>query len=541
MALLAVLEEREVGMDEIIGHVTTVGGAQATAAFEPGSAVAHAIRVGALVRIGDGAREVIGTINALQRVGSSQSSDLLVVDLLGELTRSAEGQRRFSRGVSHHPALGAPVRTAGEAEFTAVYRRLWDASLRIGTLDGDAVRPAFLLMNELMSKHFAVLGATGSGKSSAVALILSAILADYPSTHIVLLDPHNEYSAAFGDLAETIDVDNLQLPFWLLDFEEAARVLIRGGTPEEQEAQAIILKDAITRARRHFTGDEFTAVAVTVDTPVPFRIFDLQRTLNEGMGKLDKPDTAAPYMRLMTQLESLRSDPRYAFMFTDWFSTKDTLAQIVGRLLRIPGEGKPLAILDLSGLPSEISDVVVSLTCRIIFDFSLWMRSERMPPVLLVCEEAHRYLPADPGTSFPEATRMLTRIAKEGRKYGVALALVSQRPSALSVEALSQCGTLFALRMGNESDQQFVAAAFPDTARGMLASLPGLMTREAIILGEGVPLPMRIVFDELPENRRPHSPGAAFSEAWRTASRLDDEFLREGVLHWRTQNRGRER
>lgn len=528
-------------MDGIIGHVTSVGSAQATAEFEPDNIAASAIRVGAMVRIGDGAREVLGTINTLQHIGSSQSSNLLVIDLLGELTHSVEGGRQFSRGVSHHPPLGAPVRAASEAEFTAVYRRLWDASLRIGTLDGDAMRPAFILMNELLTKHFAVIGATGSGKSSAVALILSALLTDYPSAHVVLLDPHNEYATAFGDLAEIIDVDNLQLPFWLLDFEEAARVMIRGGTTQEQEAQAIILKDAIARARRHFAGDEFAATSITVDTPVPFRIFDLQRILNEGMGKLDKPDTSAPYMRLLTQLESLRGDPRYAFMFTDWFSTKDTLAQIVGRLLRIPNESKGLAILDLSGLPSEISDVVVSLTCRIIFDFSLWMRSERMPPILLVCEEAHRYLPADPRAGFPEATRMLTRIAKEGRKYGVALALVSQRPSALSVEALSQCGTLFALRMGNEADQRFVAAAFPDAARGMLAALPGLMTREAIILGEGVPLPMRIVFDELPENRRPHSPGAAFSKAWRTPSAPDAEFLREGVWHWRNQSRGRER
>jgi DNA helicase HerA-like ATPase len=527
-------------MDEIFGHVTSVGSVQATAEFAPDNVAAHAIRVGALVRIGEGAREVLGTVNTVQHLGGAAQSNLLVIDLLGELTISGRNRRQFSRGVSHYPSLGAPVRAAGEAEFTAVYRRLWDASLRIGTLDGDAARPAFLLMNELLTKHFAVLGATGAGKSSAVALIVSAILADYPNAHVVLLDPHNEYAAAFGDLAEIIDIDTLQLPFWLLDFEEAVRVLIRGGTPQEQEAQAVILKDAITRARRHFTGDEFAATSITVDTPVPYRIFDLVRIVNEGMGKLDKPDTAAPYLRLMTQLESLRSDPRYAFMFSDWFSTKDTLAQIVGRLLRIPAEGRPLTVFDLSGLPGEIADVVVSLSCRVIFDFSLWTRSARMPPVLLVCEEAHRYVPADPRAGFAEAARALTRIAKEGRKYGVALALVSQRPAALSVDALSQCGTLFALRMANEADQRFVAAAFPDTARGMLAALPSLMTREAIILGEGVPLPMRVTFDALPENRLPHSPGAVFSQAWRSAAAPDAEFLREGVRHWRTQSRARD-
>jgi DNA helicase HerA-like ATPase len=526
-------------MGEILGHVTAVGGSQATVAFEPDQIDRGAARIGAMVKIESFEGDVLGTISALQVTGGPQPSNLLVIDLLGELAISAESGQRFSRGVSHYPTLGAAVRAAAEAEITAVYRRFWEASLRIGTLDVDAGIPAFLLMDELLTKHFAVLGATGSGKSCAVTLILSTMLADHPNSHIVLLDAHNEYTAAFGNLAEVVDVDNLQLPFWLLDFEEAARVLIRGGTVQEQESQAIILKDAITRARRHFAGDEFAALSITVDTPVPFRVYDLLRITGEEMGRLDKPDTSAPYLRLMTQLESLRSDPRYAFMFTDWFSTKDTLPQIVGRLLRIPGEGRPLTVLDLSGLPSEISDVVVSLTCRIMFDFSLWTRSERMPPILLVCEEAHRYVPADPSLGFAATTRVLTRIAKEGRKYGLALALISQRPSALSVEALSQCGTLFALRLGNEADQRLVAAAFPDTARGMLAALPSLKTREAIVLGEGTPLPMRIRFDELPEDRRPHSPGAPFSKAWRASAPPDAEFLNEGVRHWRSQRRTR--
>lgn len=526
-------------MSAMIGHVTGVGSAQATVEFAPDAVDENAIRIGAMIKIGAGARDVVGTINTLQAAGGSPPRNVLVIDLLGEMTTSATGERQFSRGVSHYPVLGAPVRAADEAEFAAVYHRPGGIDLRIGTLDGHADRSAFLLMDELLTKHFAVLGATGSGKSSAVTLILSAILADHPSAHIVLLDPHNEYSAAFGELAEIVNTDNLELPFWLLDFEEAARVLIRGGTTQEQEAQAIILKDAITRARRHFAGEDFAAMSITVDTPVPFRTFDLLRIIDEGMGKLDKPDTSAPYLRLISQLESLRGDPRFAFMFFEGFSIKDTLTQIVGRLLRIPGEGKPLTILDLSGLPTEIADVVVSLVCRIIFDFSLWTRSERMPPILLVCEEAHRYVPADARVGFAEATRALTRIAKEGRKYGVALALVSQRPSALSTEVLSQCGTLFALRLANEADQRLIGMAFPDTARGMLAALPSLRRGEAILVGEGVPLPMRVRFDELPEGRRPHSAGAAFSKAWQTAAAPDAEFLEEGVRYWRSQSRTR--
>ena len=224
---------------------------------------------------------------------------------------------------------------------------------------------------------------------------------------------------AFGDLAEIVNVDNLQLPFWLLDFEEAVGVLVRGGTAQEQEAQAIILKDAIIGARRRFAAEDLAAASVTVDTPVPYKASDLLRLIDDAMGKLDNPDSSAPYLRLRTRLDSLRYDRRFAFMFSDWLATRDTLAQIVGRLLRIPVDDKPLTIIDLSGIPAEIADVVVAMLCRLTFDFALWSERERMPPVLLVCEEAHRYVPASPGVGFAAASRAITRLAREGRKYGI--------------------------------------------------------------------------------------------------------------------------
>ena len=223
-------------------------------------------------------------------------------------------------------------------------------------------------------------------------------------------------------------------------------------------------------------------------------------------------------------------------MFSDWLVTRDTLSQIVGRLLRIPVNGKPITVIDLSGIPSEIADVVVSLTCRLTFDFSLWSDRERRPPVLLVCEEAHRYVPAATSMGFAAAARSITRIAREGRKYGMALALISQLPSELSPQALAQCGTVFALRLGHYLDQRFMATALPDAARGMLASLPSMRTRESIVFGEGVRLPMHIRFDDLPPNRQPRSDSAQFSKAWRSES-ADAEFLEEGILRWRQQSR----
>jgi DNA helicase HerA-like ATPase len=529
-------------MKQILGHVTAAGGSQMTACLESGVSREAVGRVGDMVKVQCAEHDVVGIVSAARVEPGSPPRDIVVVELFGELVPIHDSGAQFSRGVSRYPVSGAPVFGASDVDLTAIFAPPSGTNLRIGALYQDPARPAFLLMDPLLTRHFAVLGSTGSGKSCTATLILSAIAAGHPNAHIVLLDPHNEYAAAFGDLAEVIDVDNLQMPFWFFDFEEAVRILVRGGSAQEQEAQAIILKDAITRARRHYAGDDPATTSITVDTPVPFRVADLLRFIDGAMGKLDKADTSAPYLRLRTRLESLRDDRRFSFMFSE-ILTRDTLAQFVGRMLRLPANGKPLSILDLSGLPSEIADVVVSLACRVLFDFVLWSGPGQVPPLLLVCEEAHRYVPADEETGFAAAARAITRIAKEGRKYGISLGLISQRPTELSPTALSQCGTIFALRMGSELDQRFVATALPDAAQGMLAALPMLRNQEGIISGEGVSMPMRVRFDDLPADCRPRSEGAEFSQAWRAGGGKDASYatnlVEEGVRRWRLHTRSR--
>ena len=418
-------------MKQILGHVTAAAGSQVTVCLESGMASDGFGRIGNMVKVRCAEHDVIGVVNAARVDPGSPPRDVVVVELFGELVPSHDSRMQFSRGISRYPVSGAPVFGTSDLELAAIFAPPSGTNLRIGSLVHDPARPALLLMDPLLTRHFAVLGSTGSGKSCTATLILSAIAAEHPNAHIVLLDPHNEYATAFGELAEVIDVDNLQMPFWFFDFEEAVRILVRGGTAQEQEAQAIILKNAITRARRHYAGDDPAATSITVDTPVPFRVTDLLRFIDGAMGKLDKADTSAPYLRLRTRLESLRDDRRFSFMFSEMV-TRDTLAQFVGRMLRLPANGKPLSIMDLSGLPSEIADVVVSLACRVIFDFVLWSGPGQVPPLLLVCEEAHRYVPADEKAGFAAAARAITRIAKEGRKYGISLGLISQRPSELS-------------------------------------------------------------------------------------------------------------
>jgi len=525
-------------MDNTLGRVVAVAGSQMTATLEVDALTEDPVRIGAMVKARSAHLDVIGTIGTINAEGGgSPPRSFIVVDLLGEIVPSAGGRPQFSRGVTHYPVAGTPVRAAAEIDLTVVYTRPSATNVSIGTLYHDPRRSAFVVVDELLAKNFAVLGATGSGKSCAVTLLLLAILAEHKHAHIVLLDPHNEYGKAFWDVAEIVNVDNLQLPLWLLDFEEAVGVLVRGGTAQEQEAQGIILKDAIIAARRRFVAEDLTAASVTVDTPVPFKASDLLRLIDEAMGKLDHPDSSAPYLRLITRLESLLHDRRFAFMFSDWLVTRDTLAQILGRLLRIPVNNKPMTIIDLSGIPIEIADIVVSLLCRLTFNLAVWAEREQMPPVLLVCEEAHRYAPASAGVGFAAASRAINRLAREGRKYGIALALITQLPSELSSQALSQCGTIFALRLGHYLDQRFMETALPDAARGMLASLPSMRTQEAIAFGEGVPLPMHIRFDDLPPDRRPRSESADFSKAWR-ADVAGVDFLKEGIRCWREQSRG---
>jgi DNA helicase HerA-like ATPase len=215
---------------------------------------------------------------------------------------------------------------------------------------------------------------------------------------------------------------------------------------------------------------------------------------------------------------------------------KDNIVEILSRVLRIPVEGKPITIVDISGIPSEIVDVVVSVLCHTLFDFALWSERNKAMPVLLVCEEAHRYVPSDGAEGFGPTKKVIARIAREGRKYGVGLCLVSQRPSELSSTILSQCNTLFALRMSNERDHAFVRNALPDSAAGLLSALPALRTREAIAVGEGVAVPMRFCFDELEAKFRPMNGTQPVSAAWQDDA-TTEEFIAETVDRWRRQVR----
>ena len=518
-----------------LGRVISVAGPTVWGELEADAATAA--EIGAMVRLHSVAGRNFGIVTTLKNDGRRGGDErrLIEVRLIGEILNGGPHPWRFQRGVSNHPALDTPIHVASREELCAIYARPEAPTVRLGTLKQAADLPAFAITDNLLGKHFAVLGTTGAGKSCAVTVILRAILEAHPYGHIILLDPHNEYRRAFAERAEFLDPSNLKLPYWLLNFEELATILVNQDSPERGYAESAILRNAILEAKRSYFGDERDHDHITVDTPVPYRLSELVRIIQEAMGAFNKPENSAPYQHLINRIESVSSDKRFDFMFSS-FTVHDNMRQVLARILRIPVENKPLTILDISGVPSEIVDVVVSVLFRLIFEFALWSDRDKAPPILLVCEEAHRYVPQDDQSGFAPTRRSISRIAKEGRKYGLGLCLVTQRPAELSTSSLSQCNTIFALRLNNERDLEFARHAVPDSSRWLIDALPSLNTREAVVIGDGVSVPMHIRFDELDPGDRPASTNPPFARAWQTDI-ADDGLIAETIERWRYQIR----
>jgi len=514
-----------------IGRVVAVSGAIISAVVDEDQDSA-AVQFGALVKVPAAGAEVYGLIDNLRTEmltdpGTGRERRMFDIELLGETVDDS----KFERGVSVYPPLDAPVTVATASDLARVYARPGVDTIRVGTIHQDRSLPAYAITDKLLGHHFAILGTTGSGKSCAAALILRTILTEHPYGHIIFLDPHNEYAHCFGDVAELITLTSLRLPYWLLNFEESVAVLVsREGLYRDSEIA--ILKSAMLEAKRAYAEKHGTTEHITVDTPVPYHLGTLARCIEGQMTKLDRPDITIPYLRLQARIQALKDDTRFSFMFSG-LDVWDNMKDILSRLLRVPVGGKPMTIVDLSGVPSEIIDVVVSMLCRTVFDFALWNTGVKAVPVLLACEEAHRYVAAD-DSGFGPTKKVMSRIAKEGRKYGVSLCLITQRPSELSLGILSQCNTLFVLRMSNGPDQEFVRNAVPESGLGLMNALPALRMQEAVVVGEGVTVPMRIRFDNLDPEHQPRSGVASFSESWRDPDD-DSQFIAETIERWRHQ------
>ena len=529
-----------------LGRVLSIGGSEIVVQFAGDmSECADSVTVGSFLGVWTGHSLVIGalceiSLDALPD-GRQSANATGRIDLLGEIIPSASGVGTFQRGVTNYPHLGSTIVAVSRDALRIIFDVGGPNTINVGNLQQDTSIDAYIDVDDMVRKHFAIFGSTGAGKSSAVALILREIMDARPDLRMLLIDPHNEYAACFDDRAHVVQSGNLRLPYWLFNFDEIVEVIFgrRGDVAEEVALLAELIPLAKSDHARSAGGarSSYRQVDVdggryTVDTPVPYRLDDLVAQAESRMGKLENRAIAVQYQRLLLRLNTVRKNPRYSFIFDETQVDSDSMVDILCQLFRLNSGGQPMTIMQLAGFPTEVFDAIVSVLFRLAFEFGLW--SDGALPLLIVCEEAHNYANIDRSLGFQPARQALSRIAKEGRKYGVFMGLVTQRPAQLDGTLISQCGTVFAMRMANDEDQKIVRAAVSDPANRLLGFLASLGTREALAFGTGVPMATRLRFKELAEKFVPRS-AAVWGGRVDRASLADRNLVASVVARWRGQ------
>ncbi|WP_272533850.1 ATP-binding protein [Providencia sp. PROV212] len=532
-------------------------------------------QIGSFVRIPIGFNNLFGIIS---QVGASASpleiddisqanSRWLRIQLIGEAQRNGI----FERGLSQYPTIGDNVHLVSEKELKQIYGQPDEGYfVKIGNISNADSIPALIDINKLITRHSAVVGTTGSGKSTTVASLISA-LSDpikYPSARIIMIDLHGEYGRSLKDRANIYKINadtnplmeekELYIPFWALNFDELSEVCFGGVTSEKERnillerIQKVKVESLQAQPREGANHDTLSA-----DSPIPFNLHSLWHQLyTETFGTYIKtPDKKAleslayetlddgtelkgcylsgiaPIFKnvsneaggtkinylpsplsLGKQLQVLGAKlriPRYDFLFKPgpWSPSVDgEVEKDLDELMKGWIGEKPVTILDLSGVPSDILQTIIGAVLRILYEALFWARNlsqgGRHRPLLIVMEEAHNYLSSQNDSM---ASRLVKRVVKEGRKYGIGSMIVTQRPSEIDPTILSQCGTFFALRLNNSSDRSHITSAMSDNLDGLTSMLPILRTGECIVLGEAVKLPMRTSVIPPAKNRRPDS------------------------------------
>lgn len=535
-------------------------------------------QIGSFVRIPIGFNDLFGLIS---QVGASAVPDKytdqelsgnrwMTIQLIGEGPRNGV----FQRGLSQYPTVGDEVHLVSEKELANIYGQPDKPFfVRLGHISNSDSIPALVDVNKLITRHSAVVGTTGSGKSTTVASIMNALSDSeaYPSSRIIMLDLHGEYTQALQDRAYTYKINSdttatlpserpLEIPYWALNFDELCEISF-GAFNNEKDRNLVMekIREYKLRSIEENPIEGVTEDTLSVDTPVPFSIHQLWHELYiktygtyykagdgqpieklafekdaDGNDRVGDPLTGIPpafkhvataatdevkihylpsQLNLGKQLTLLGSKlriPRYRFIFSPGRYTPDAVGAVASDLDELLrdwiGSNRSTSILDLSGVPSDILRTTIGALLRLLYEALFWGRNlsqgGRYRPLLIVMEEAHIYLNDDMSGM---ASRVVQRIVKEGRKYGVGAMIVSQRPSEIDTTILSQCGTFFALRLTNSTDRGKITSAISDNLDGLTGMLPILRTGEAIILGESVKLPMRTTIEAPPKNRRPDS------------------------------------
>lgn len=530
-------------------------------------------------------RSELAVDDARISISGADDARILEADLFGQGSWSVKNARlEFTRGVESYPLPLQSVYICLNEELEAVYKAAESSTqdevsplVPIGHYVNGNNAICRANIDKLFGHHFAILGSTGSGKSATVASILHSVL-DHKanekklSPRIIMIDPHGEYACAFGDRAKVYRAYNdasftadqaqlLKLPYWLMSSDEL-RSLIIGKTEHEATAQNNIIYEAVEYSRLVEAGlvqslgddpsggeepklkdgtTEADVLNFDRDKPIPFKLAQFIKHIDKVQGrKLGKPENHSPSSTERQRVESilkkvkvLRANPQLNFLLTEYDESSSPNLQGVLNQFVGDAEGKDIRIIDISGLPNEVAGPLTALIARLLFQYKLWQtRDEReKDPILFVCEEAHRYVPNHGEAQYKEAQVAIRRIAKEGRKYGLGLGLVSQRPSDVESTVLSQCNSWIVLRLTNSSDQEHVAKFLPDSLNGLTKLLSALTRREAIFVGEAAALPSRIKIRKIPQNQLPNSNDIKFAKGWSDEA-LSEESMNVILARW---------
>lgn len=533
------------GSSPAVGKVISVRGAAVRASL-PSAKPNDDLRVtvGSYIAISAPRGLLIGMITdvsaSLAEANAAEAKGVTaLIDLVGQIVDNGATPAEFRRGVREYPVIGDELRLLSPDALRLIYAPSGKRTVTVGVLTQNPSIPVTIDVDNLVAKHFAVLGTTGVGKSSGLAAIVDQVSGANPDLRFLILDIHNEYSRCFGDRAHAVGVESFRLPFWMFNFEELTDVLYGGrtGVAEEIDILAELIPIAKSAYLNYKSADrpglkkrDPKTTGFTVDTPVPYLIQDLLSLIDERMGKLENRASRMAHHRLTLRIEAMLSDPRYAFIFNSANVGGDTMAALLGYLFQLEPNGKRVTVLKLASLPSEVMDVVVCVILRLAFDLGVW--SDGAFPLLCVCEEAHRFAAADHTIGFAPTRRALSKIAKEGRKYQVCLGLVTQRPAELDATIISQCSTIFAMRMANEQDQKLLQSAVSDAGADLLAFVPSLATGEVVGFGEGMFLPARFSFQQRAAEKLPQSEigESVFGD---DAETTQEDAVRAAVERWR--------
>ncbi len=485
--------------------------------------------------------KIIGTVTSIRvetgsAVSSSAGRKVAECILLGTL----EHEERFLRGVAVYPNVGQPVQMVSSRELHKIFSEFCEFGFSFGRPTGARDQRVYVQVNRFFGGHIAVLGTTGSGKSFTVVSILQQTIRKYPNAHIVVLDLHGEYAQAFPEGVNLINASNIDLPYWVLNFEEFVDLTVDMNEPTAKN-QITVIRDSLLRARQAWDTRERLGLGdqITADSPVYYDLDELIAMLRDwniqmvynGLGEQEEGPLYGVFDKFLIRMDSRISDPRYHFMFKPKVYDGSTkFPDLLRDFLSIDAPHR-MTVIDLSGLPSDAVGVVVAVITRIAFEFNLWNPQRERCPILLVLEEAHNYVPNRPDGRFTAARSAVERLAKEGRKYGVGLILVSQRPKELSETVLSQCNTFITMRLTNPADQDYVRRLVPDSLAGLLNTLPALRTGEALIVGDSVAMPTRMMVD--PPDPQPGTGDIQFAKWWQSG--VDSLSLEQVIKRWRTR------